>query len=328
MHVAATYDGATTRVYVNGIEEGSGDGPSSIVTNATNVGIGAQPNGQRYFQGTLDGVALYDRALTHAEVIQLAEVTCPTDAFEPGTTVCGPAAGDCDLEELCTGSGPSCPADLKSVAECRASADTCDVAEVCDGVSNDCPADAVEPVTTECRASAGVCDLADFCDGVGVACPADAKSSALCRGVAGLCDIAEFCDAVGNDCPADLVVPASTECRASAGVCDVAELCDGAVATCPADGFEPNGTPCVDGTVCNGEETCQSGSCTEGTPLDCDDFDECTAESCDEITGCAHDPIPGCNAVPALSTWGTRALPALLAALGSAALVRRRSLYG
>ncbi len=36
--------------------------------------------------------------------------------------VCRPAAGDCDLAEQCDGS-LSCPADLKSTAECRLSSD-------------------------------------------------------------------------------------------------------------------------------------------------------------------------------------------------------------
>ena len=50
-----------------------------------------------------------------------------------------------------------------------------------------------------------------------------------------------------------------------------------------------NGTSCADGTVCNGAETCQSGTCTAGMPLNCDDSNVCTTDSCDAVTGCGHD---------------------------------------
>ena len=55
-----------------------------------------------------------------------------------------------------------------------------------------------------------------------------------------------------------------------------------------------DGTPCDDGTVCNGDETCQAGLCAGGTPLNCDDGDACTIDSCHPINGCSNTPIPGC----------------------------------
>lgn len=69
--------------------------------------------------------------------------------------------------------------------------------------------------------------------------------------------------------------------------------------TCnPASGcvFTPvtDGTSCADGNACNGGETCQAGTCTPGTPLNCDDGDPCTTDSCDSVNGCQHTPVPGC----------------------------------
>ena len=47
MHVAATYDGTTMRLYVNGVQEGTIAGPASIATNNLGLGIGAQPTASR-----------------------------------------------------------------------------------------------------------------------------------------------------------------------------------------------------------------------------------------------------------------------------------------
>src|SRR5438445_5095927 len=47
-----------------------------------------------------------------------------------------------------------------------------------------------------------------------------------------------------------------------------------------------NGTPCVDSNLCNGEETCQSGVCTPGTPPTCSGSE---IDACDPITGCTQD---------------------------------------
>ena len=75
MHVAATYDGTTMKVYVNGVEEGSLAGPASIVTNNLGLGIGAQPDGVSQLQGAMDDVHLYNRALSLAEIQALASTS-------------------------------------------------------------------------------------------------------------------------------------------------------------------------------------------------------------------------------------------------------------
>jgi hypothetical protein len=52
----------------------------------------------------------------------------------------------------------------------------------------------------------------------------------------------------------------------------------------------PDGTSCADSDLCNGAETCQSGTCTAGTPLSCDDGNPCTTDSCNPATGCVNTP--------------------------------------
>ena len=56
-----------------------------------------------------------------------------------------------------------------------------------------------------------------------------------------------------------------------------------------------NGTEeCLDTNVCNGTAFCSGGICQPGTPLNCDDNDLCTGDSCDAEDGCQHAPV-GCS---------------------------------
>jgi cysteine-rich repeat protein len=217
-----------------------------------------------------------------AEVCDGVSDTCPGDGFAPPTVECRAAAGACDVAESCTGSDASCPADAKSTAECRAAAGVCDVAETCDGVSDTCPADGFAPPTVECRAAAGACDVAESCTGSGASCPADAKSTAECRPAAGVCDVAETCDGVSDDCPAEGFAAPGTPCRASAGACDVAEACSGTEAACPPDGkrtavCRPAAGQCDVAEYCDGVgDSCPlDARVPDGTS--CDDGDACTA---------------------------------------------------
>jgi hypothetical protein len=79
VHLAATFDGVMTRLYVNGVEEASGVGPvSGVAVNGAAMGIGARGDGYRSFQGGIDDARVYDRALTASEIAALA-------ASDPGS---------------------------------------------------------------------------------------------------------------------------------------------------------------------------------------------------------------------------------------------------
>src|SRR5204863_289082 len=56
-------------------------------------------------------------------------------------------------------------------------------------------------------------------------------------------------------------------------------------------GVAPDGTPCPDGNLCNGGETCQTGVCTAGPVLNCNDNNYCTTDLCNPTTGCCHTPV-------------------------------------
>jgi len=241
--------------------------------------------------------------------------------FESAITVCRTASGVCDRAEMCTGTSGTCPADAfqPSPTVCRPSAGACDSAETCSGVSSLCPADEFLSAETVCRPAAGICDDAEACTGASSTCPADGflSSVKVCRPAAGTCDAEETCTGATSDCPADVLEPASTICRGSSGSCDIEEFCTGLNTGCPSDAVL-DGVPCLDSDVCNGAERCVSGICEPATiPIDCDDHDTCTTDTCDTISGCAHTRIPECVvAVPSMP-WTGQALLALFLILSS-----------
>ena len=67
-HVALTYDGATLRLYVNGVQVASQAQAGSIQTPSTPLRIGGNVPYGEYFQGLIDEVRVYNRALSAAEI--------------------------------------------------------------------------------------------------------------------------------------------------------------------------------------------------------------------------------------------------------------------
>ncbi len=73
-HLVATYDGATMRVYINGNLENSMASGSHLASDNTPILIGASlTNGNisDFFDGDIDDVRIYDRALSTVEVLNL-----------------------------------------------------------------------------------------------------------------------------------------------------------------------------------------------------------------------------------------------------------------
>ncbi len=76
MHVAATYDGAVIRIYINGIENSTKalSSPPPITINGLALTIGAGDNGYRGFQGAMDDTRIYNTALKSSEILELAKL--------------------------------------------------------------------------------------------------------------------------------------------------------------------------------------------------------------------------------------------------------------
>ncbi len=67
-HVAATYDGTTLRIYVNGVLIGTRAGGGAMLTSTGVLRIGGNGVWGEFFQGRIDEIRIYNRALTLAEI--------------------------------------------------------------------------------------------------------------------------------------------------------------------------------------------------------------------------------------------------------------------
>jgi hypothetical protein len=68
-HLAATYDGTTLRLYVNGTQVGSQAISASIPASAGALRIGGNSIwGTEFFKGQIDDVRIYNRSLTATEI--------------------------------------------------------------------------------------------------------------------------------------------------------------------------------------------------------------------------------------------------------------------
>ena len=66
-HLAATYDGATLRLFVNGSQVGSRAISGAIRASTNPLRIGGN-DWEEYFSGRIDEVRIYNRALSQAEI--------------------------------------------------------------------------------------------------------------------------------------------------------------------------------------------------------------------------------------------------------------------
>jgi hypothetical protein len=83
VHLAATFDGKTMRLYQDGIECGAMERPGEVRPNNSPLVLGNYEAGHAaYFTGLLDEVRLYRRVLTPEEIRRLADLQ-PGQAEKP-----------------------------------------------------------------------------------------------------------------------------------------------------------------------------------------------------------------------------------------------------
>jgi hypothetical protein len=221
IHLAATYDGTDIRIYVDGAEEAVSPQTFVISANALELGIGAQSDGTRHFQGAVDDVRVYSRALSGPEIAELATVIW--DCAVPT---------DCDDDNPCTDDdcvSGSCVNDpTVAGTPCGDQGVECLVDDTCDG-SGECADSGPAPAGTACGDQGIECLVDDTCDGTGV-------------------------------CMDNGFSPAGTACGDQGIQCFIDDTCDGG-GQCMDNGFVPDGTACNDGVSCTDPDQCSSGLC-------------------------------------------------------------------
>lgn len=83
-HLAVTYDGANLRLYVNGTQVGTRAVSGALVTTTGPLRIGGNSIWGEYFQGRIDEIRIYNRALTVAEL--QTDMLTPVATPGPDTT--------------------------------------------------------------------------------------------------------------------------------------------------------------------------------------------------------------------------------------------------
>ena len=68
-HVSGRYDGSSLEVFIDGISVGSVDHSGNLVSDVADAYIGSRPSDRRY-NGIIDEIRLYNRALSEAEIRQ------------------------------------------------------------------------------------------------------------------------------------------------------------------------------------------------------------------------------------------------------------------
>ena len=218
---------------------------------------------------------------------------CTTDGCDPemGCIHQNVTGDDCDDGDDCT-LGDFCDDGL-----CAGEPVTCN-----DG--NPCTTDACDP-DTGCKFTPynGPCDDGDPCT-YGDFCQEEACTS----GVLVNCNDDNPCTQDGCDAEAGCVhTPTDGLCNddnpctlgeaCSAGKCAPNGLLDCDDSTpCTYDWCDPNSgcqhtaneAACDDGSICTLGDKCKNGDCSGGIPLNCDDSNGCTNDTCNPLLGCKH----------------------------------------
>jgi MYXO-CTERM domain-containing protein len=182
---------------------------------------------------------------------------CTDDACDPqdGCTH-DPTPGSCNDGNACTTN------DM-----CNASGNCAGTAIVCND-GNQCTDDSCNPM--------GGCVYTSKDEGETCSDGADCSTGDRCHDDDNNPDTPRVCEPTGGPNCED-----GNPCTSDAADCTTL--------TCPHTP-ENDGDPCSTGTQCEVAQTCMAGVCGGGTPLACNDDNDCTSDSCDDTQGCLHTP--------------------------------------
>jgi cysteine-rich repeat protein len=239
--------------------------------------------------------------------------------------VCGDGIAECGEEcddgnvTACDGCSPTCRIERcgNGIPECG---EECDLGDALNGTPNSCcSADCTFQVPATCGngvvdSPCEVCDDGnrDDCDGCDHRCFVEA-----CGNGTPECD--EECDDFNLD-PCDGCSPTCHIEQCGNGIVECGEECDEGAqngqpgSTCLADVCQPGSLcssqstgpciPCSGDRDCDPRGRCGGVACVDGvcqmSPLDCDDGNPCTLDTCDPDAGCMHElrdaaEVPECT---------------------------------
>ena len=221
---------------------------------------------------------------------------CTTDSCDPVEgCLFSTNTNPCDDGDVCTLS------DHCHLGECISSATlTCND-------NNLCTDDACKPLTgCEFAPNNAPCDDGNVCTEV------DTCSGGFCSGGApSPCDDTNICtDDLCDDSQGCMHFPNNEICN-DFDACTANEFCSGGECgggvpivcddqnmctdnSCDPDSgciYPANSVPCNDGDECTDGDQCSGGECASGAPVDCDDSNVCTTDSCEVADGCHYVPV-------------------------------------
>ena len=242
---------------------------------------------------TLNDQCVNGACVAGPEVVCNDENACTTDSCgSAGLCLFEPVPGPCSDENECT-TGDHCQAGVcmsTGLDDCDdgkvCTTDTCSPGAGCIHQLNQAPCDDGDLCTTGDH-----CHLGECIAGGALACEDgnDCTSDS--------CQPAVGCVHLPNSDPCDDGSLCTTGDKCMGGWCGSTGLlnCDDQD-VCTNDTCDPesgcqhafNAAPCSDGDACTSGEMCSQGVCTGGAPVNCNDGNECTDDSCDPDQGCVY----------------------------------------
>jgi hypothetical protein len=194
--------------------------------------------------------------------------SCVNSVCRPGNAINCSDGNPCNGLETC----------VPETADCAPGA-PCNDGDPCNGTET------CNPVTGCQSGTPIVCSNNDACDGLE---ECDPSTLACLPGEVPDCDDENDCTADACDQTAGCVhQPIPGDCS-DGTECTTGDTCIGI--ECVGESI------CDDDNACNGIEDCDEANglaCLPGEEPDCDDLNDCTADSCNADTGCVHTPIAG-----------------------------------
>ncbi len=246
------------------------DGDTCTVTDHCEAGM---------CTGTLvacdDGNACTDDSCDGASGCKFSFNTVPCDDGNPCTL------GDACNKGLC--GGVEVPCDCTDDSDCKKLEDgnACNGKLFCDQSG----------VQYQCKVAPDTIVVCPEPSGVDAPC-----LDATCDPATGKCSVVAANE--GQECDDDSLCTVGDACAAGKCVSGIEASCED-YNPCTQDSCKPQtgclhapaSGDCSDGNACTAPDKCGDGACIPGLPVDCDDSNPCTQDSCKPATGCSHTPV-------------------------------------